>query len=1129
MLKNWVKEQQELIDLEHESESAQLGEKISFYSGKECQLMGLSLLNLDIDGISTALFGRVHITLMRIDRGPIVNSFKVGDEVSLYNPKIKSTIAKDDDSATVDGLVSRVSSSKITIVVDEFDDHKFDPPLRLDMRASQRTHDKMKQALSSLVDSKHRLVDLLFSPKKDDLPFQQNIQPINLNKIWNKNLNDSQLDAIKCGLGVSHVSVIHGPPGTGKTSTLTELIIQAVTVQNLKVLVCAPSNVAVDTILSRLADISANQQTIKTESNKNLPNNNRLALKMLRIGHPARLNPKILPFSLDYQITDHEGTEIVKDVKKDAEIIQKELSKNNKGKRLNKTIKTEKRKELKMLTKEIKTREKTIVHQLIQHSQIIFATCIGASSNLLNDIEFDLIVIDEAAQALEAACWVPILKGSKLILAGDHCQLPPTIKSAEAEKRGLNITLFERIICDVRFNPIVRLLNTQYRMNELISNWASKMMYNNEIISDNTVAHHTMNDIVLQQNNDTIMEETMNDNLKVSADEVMDDLFPVMLLIDTSDCGMNEVDVSTASKKDIQNKNNNTNNSHRNVHEADLVHKHIINLLSSGVKPAHIGVITPYNGQLEILRDLIVPPIDEDTIDNNNNNSNNNGNNNISTFGIDVKTIDSFQGGEKECIILSLVRSNDRREVGFLKDSRRINVAVTRAKRHVVVICDASTCRHDPFIKSLIDHISEHGEHISALEYLDTFESMINNSNNKNTRNNDNNSNNNTKNDENENYSNSNYYDNQCSNTKTSHLKDNPITSVSVSNDSHQTNPQIVISSNVNDIDNINDSLIRENPELTSHLKNNDGKDNIIPNISINNGESSVLTTPSITKSHINNNNNDNKDHISQGEMNVSKNEDLLPLKQGHLLSNQALYQLRMENMQRKKLLLLSKTKNEKENNDKKVTGIKTNSFQQLVTSDQSALSKQDLLFEPILLEFIHGSIQSGVVQLLGTELIVKRNVKPFDGIIENKSQNKSKSGKKSKKINIIPTQPLSRVLQFPSSLSSYQRLKLHEACDKLVNMLPSHDVLTHESTGEGNNRHVNVKITTNHTFIGGNQNNHDNHDDQGEVHIGDLKNVDDYNPIINHHNLNRSFQELEIMEHNEYSAGHIIDNEMTC
>lgn len=334
---------------------------------------------------------------------------------------------------------------------------------------------------------------------------------------------------------------------------------------------------------------------------------------------------------------------------------------------------------------------------------LVFTTCVGAGSHVLRNLEpFDLVIVDEAAQCLEAANWIPMMKGQRAVLAGDHKQLPPTIKSQAASDGGLAMTLFERVIMDSRWTSISRLLNVQYRMNEVISRWASHNMYHDAVIADDTVKDHTLRDLMTSSSSSSAI------HAKGDAETESEDMLlpAVMLLIDTSDAAMLEDDADSI----------NNGGSRRNIHEVDLVYRHVVQLLQLGLTPSMIGIITPYNGQVELLREAFFSPSSS-----------------LPTTatappsfeGLDIKSVDGFQGGEKEVIILSLVRSNQRGVVGFLSDNRRINVAVTRAKRHLGVICDARTCGHDRFLQTLLTHCEEHGEVLAAEQFLDETSHII--------------------------------------------------------------------------------------------------------------------------------------------------------------------------------------------------------------------------------------------------------------------------------------------------------------------------------------------------------------------------------------------------------------------
>jgi len=668
----WISKQRELLLLEKEAESAQLLEKINQLTASECQELGLSLTSLDIDGTRVGMFGRICLTIKRCDKKTLPKTqFKVGDEAFLYSPKLRHTTEA--DNSQVFGIISKVSNEYIELVCnDDIDEQNFKPPLRLDLSSSEQTHKKMMYALNDLESSNtNNLIELLFTNMNDKntkIPISQwvlemcKLDQIPNIKPFNTNLNPSQIEAVRCALACRYVSLVHGPPGTGKTSTVVEIILQAAA-QGKRILVCAPSNVAVDNILERVVTSSINRNKTETP-------------KAIRIGHPARVSEKILSYCLDALILDDEGTELVQDVRKEIDTICKSLSKPKQPY----SVRRESQAELKALRKEVRNREKMVVQGIIQSRNIVLCTCVGASSKLLNNISFDMVIIDEAAQALEASCWIPLLRGKKCILAGDHMQLAPTIKSSEAERGGLSVTLFERIIKNDMFKDSSRLLDTQYRMNKLISAWASKESYHGALMSHESVAEHTLSELVNEQSELTSL--------------------PVALLLDTS--GGNFIEESCNE------------GSHKNIREAELVREYVSMLVTAGIKPHQIGIITPYNGQLELLREIF--QTNEKAGDEKSSKSTTSVHS-ISYEGIEIRTVDGFQGGEKECIILSLVRSNDRREVGFLADSRRINVAVTRARRQLTVICDADTCSSNPLLGRLINHIAKVGMHLSMVEF----------------------------------------------------------------------------------------------------------------------------------------------------------------------------------------------------------------------------------------------------------------------------------------------------------------------------------------------------------------------------------------------------------------------------
>nr|XP_013803730.1 PREDICTED: DNA-binding protein SMUBP-2 [Apteryx mantelli mantelli] len=305
----------------------------------------------------------------------------------------------------------------------------------------------------------------------------------------------------------------------------------------------------------------------------------------------------------------------------------------------------------------------------LTHASVVLATNTGASSDgplkLLPENHFDLVVIDECAQALEASCWIPLLKAPKCILAGDHKQLPPTIVSHKAAAKGLSLSLMERLI-ERYGEKATRMLTVQYRMHQAIMQWASSEMYSGRLTAHPAVAQHLLKDLP----GVTPTEETS---------------IP-LLLIDTAGCGLFELE-----EEDEQSKGN--------PGEVQLAGLHIQALVEAGVKAQDIAVVAPYNLQVDMLREHLCHRHPE----------------------LEIKSVDGFQGREKEAVVLSFVRSNRKGEVGFLAEDRRINVAVTRARRHVAVICDSRTVSNQAFLKRLVDYFGQHGEVRTAFEYLDNL------------------------------------------------------------------------------------------------------------------------------------------------------------------------------------------------------------------------------------------------------------------------------------------------------------------------------------------------------------------------------------------------------------------------
>ncbi|KFY70104.1 hypothetical protein V499_09466 [Pseudogymnoascus sp. VKM F-103] len=479
-------------------------------------------------------------------------------------------------------------------------------------------------------------------------------------------LNDSQKDAIKFALASREVALIHGPPGTGKTHTLIELILQLVKLK-LRVLVCGPSNISVDNIVERLSPHK---------------------LPILRLGHPARLLPSVLNHSLDILTQTSDAAAIVRDVRKEMDSKQASIRKTKSGRERRGIYG-----ELRELRKEFREREKKCVANLVMGSKVVLATLHGAGGFQLRGEQFDVVLIDEASQALEAQCWVPLLQADKVVLAGDHLQLPPTIKSlnskvkAKVTKKGdgdreaeeaiikgmtLETTLFDRLLA-MHGEGIKRMLTTQYRMHETIMRFPSDELYGGKLIAAEAVKARLLTDLPYE------VQDTEDTREPLVFWDTQGGDFPE---------ASEEEGVSKKAGKGLMGE------SKSNEMEAALVKLHVKNLVEAGVKPEDIAVVTPYNAQLA----LMSGPLKEEFP------------------GIELGSVDGFQGREKEAIIVSLVRSNGDGEVGFLGEKRRLNVAMTRPRRHLCVIGDAETvAKGSGFLKRWMAFLEE----VSDLRYPD--------------------------------------------------------------------------------------------------------------------------------------------------------------------------------------------------------------------------------------------------------------------------------------------------------------------------------------------------------------------------------------------------------------------------
>ncbi|MCB0225383.1 MAG: AAA family ATPase [Anaerolineae bacterium] len=621
-----------LLDLEAEAEKAQLlADMQRAGSDETAERTGQTLIQLVIIDEYGGLGGRILVTLAkRSQNQPLPwHRLEVGTPIIL-------TEESSGGDAAWRGVVSQRDRQTIQVALNAWPETETSrPTFRLDVStdeiARQRQRDALARARSARSDRTAELRRVLLFEQPPS--FQK--QPDAALTPLDNDLNPPQLEAVRFALAADDVAIIHGPPGTGKTTTVVEVIRQAVQ-QGQTVLACAPSNLAVDNVFERL--LAAGES-------------------VLRLGHPARVLPQLREHTLDLLVDNHPDMKIARNLVREAHALREQAGKFRRA-RPEPGAKREMRQEAKQMLADARRIEAQTVERILDSARILCATTTGLSSEVLGQRRFDLGVIDEAGQSTEPGVWLPILRSDRIILAGDHCQLPPTVVSPDAAAQGFGLSLMERLMTEL--GPTVsRQLTVQYRMNEAIMNFSSQEFYDDSLQADPSVQGHLLSDLP------GVTAEALTDT-------------PVEY-IDTAGASYDE-----EIEPDGQ--------SRRNSQEAVLVSRKVEALLATGVLPGDIAVITPYAAQVRLLRELLEP------------------------LGVEADTVDGFQGREKEAVIISLVRSNQTGDIGFLADTRRMNVALTRARRKLLVIGDSATISVHPFYERLIGYFEQIGAYRSVWE-----------------------------------------------------------------------------------------------------------------------------------------------------------------------------------------------------------------------------------------------------------------------------------------------------------------------------------------------------------------------------------------------------------------------------
>lgn len=625
----------ELLKIEKEEDRRSYKELTAKLSITDRRENGITWYPIAIKDTELGRGDYLTVEVERTTHQDIIHQLRFGMTAALFSNH-------DAQHDRIEGTIAHISGNrlKLSLRTDELPEWSRGGKLGIDVVFDENSYTEMETALKLapvIAEKKEEghLVQTLVGNKP--ATFNHTLQVFTSSK-----LNAKQNEAVNKILRANELAIVHGPPGTGKTTTLVQAIKAIIQQQPQQILVTAPSNAAVDLLTEKLSDEGLN---------------------VVRVGNPARVNERQMNLTLDSKVSAHASAKEIKRLKRQAAEYRDMAQK---YKRSFGPAEREQRKalfnEARNIRQEVERTEQYIVDDVLSKANIITATLVGANHYTIKNLRFNTVVIDEAAQAIEPSCWIPVLKAKKIIMAGDHNQLPPTIRSAEAAKE-LGITLMEK---EVELHPeAVVLLQEQYRMHRDIMRFLSKEFYNDQLIAHPSVAQHVL----------------------FAGDESF-------LFIDTAGCGYDEKQEGTGLS---------------NPEEASFLLKHLggyvqqLNEHYAVTAFPVIAVIAPYRHQVELLKAYVAshPGLQQ-----------------VSSS-VSVNTIDSFQGQERDVVYISLTRSNAESVIGFLGEVRRMNVAITRARKKLVLIGDSATLGQFAFYDDLIQYAHSIGGYKSAWEFME--------------------------------------------------------------------------------------------------------------------------------------------------------------------------------------------------------------------------------------------------------------------------------------------------------------------------------------------------------------------------------------------------------------------------